>query len=215
MMNVRGNSLINKQTPHNKMKKNARHNSMERKIMAGVTDDNELYFLEIENKSEGHGYFAMSGFTAAPILVSEAEDRVREHLEDGDEWKYAVKDGRTELAKDEWVDFVIDTDGALAGFDNSLFPETVTVDDDEYIFESGSCGQHEEFRIKHYFIDKMVFQNLMRAWKQYHLKPVDMYEVSLPGNGTTVGYDLDSIPEQDFQGLAMQAVKLINSNLNK
>lgn len=35
---------------------------MRSKILAGVTNDDELYFLEIEKQTNEHKYFAMSGF---------------------------------------------------------------------------------------------------------------------------------------------------------
>ena len=170
---------------------------MKKTILAGITKDNELYFLEIEPKSEEHNYFSMSGFTVRPTLRSEAVKQAREQLEDGEIWKQAVEAGTTVDGLEDWIEEVLLIDGELAGIDNSLFEEEVEVDREDYIFESGSCGQHEEEDLKHYIIDKKLFTSLMAIWKEYHLKEVAV--------------ELPVLPEQDLSAEAIKAIKLINA----
>lgn len=183
----------------------------EKKVLAGITQDNELYFLNITTQRDGKPYFSITGDTHAPITVEDAKERVWDNLTDGELWRMAVQAEQTELGLEEWALYVIDTDGNLSGFDNSIFDITVEVDGTEYMFESISCGQHEEKDLKHYFIDKLVFINLMRAWKQYHMKSIDAYAVQPIGCMATLGYLIDNLPVQNLEALAMQAITIINN----
>jgi hypothetical protein len=158
---------------------------MKKTILAGVTPDDELYFLEIDPKSATHDYFAMSGFTVTPLNYGEAVEQTRERLEDGELWRMAVEDKSTTLELDEWIDYVLETDGEISMIDNSHFPETITANGVDYIFESGSCGQHEEKELKEYFIQKNIFNTLMRTWEQYHLKKIDVMLPNIPKQDIT------------------------------
>jgi hypothetical protein len=168
---------------------------MKKTIMAGITKDNEIYFLEIEPISKEHKYFSMSGFTVNPIKESEAIERNREQLEDGDFWRQAVEAKETELSLDDWVEYVIDNDGETSLIDTSLFTDTIEINGETWLFESSACGQHEEKDLKHYFIEKSLFKNLMAIWKKYHLKRIS---VKLP-----------KFPIQDTENLLIEAVKTI------
>jgi hypothetical protein len=159
------------------------------KILVGITFDDEIYFLEIKKrtsknnyiqKKDEQDYFSMSGETVAPLEYSKAVEQSREILEDGEFWKMAVEAGNTELGLTEWIDYVLDTDGKMSMIDNSLYPETITANGEDYIFESGSCGQHEEKDLKEYFLPKKTFHQLMRIWKKYHLKKVNPEIPSIP-----------------------------------
>jgi len=144
-----------------------------KRVFAGITQDDELYFLEIEPKSEQHNYFAMSGFTIRPLLYEDAVKQSRESLEDGEYWRQAVESERTELGLSDWIDQVLEEDGEISQIDNSLYSEQLNIDGEEYIFESGSCGQHKEKNLKYYAIDKAVFNSLMDIWEKNHLKKVN------------------------------------------
>lgn len=179
---------------------------MKTKILAGITEEGELYILEIDRESKEHPYFAMSGSTSMPILKERAEDQVREGLEEGEEWKYAVESGNTEMSKADWIDYVLSVDGSLAGFDNSLFPLEVEYEGEEYIFESRSCGQHEEDALAHYFIPEEQYRALMSVWKQYHLKPEP--SIASMANGV-IERALETASKQDERALAIEAVRLM------
>jgi len=179
-------------------------------ILAGITENNELYFLEIDNNNDrrnGYDEFSMAGFVVEPILLEDAHREVREYLEDGEAWREAVKSERTQLGLYDWVESVIDNDGQLAGFDNSLFDEFVEVDGQEYIFKSKACGQHKEKNLKHYFIEKEVFNILMNIWSQYHMKTIPTYEPV----ATTIKNIMKI--KQDISALAVKAIKLINNEV--
>lgn len=179
------------------------------KILTGITKDNELYFLEINKENDNKDYFSMSGFTVKPINKQDAESQVEENLQEGEEWKMAVEADQTTMSKDEWIQYVLDTDGSLAGFDTSLFDEEVEVDGQEYIFESMSCGQHEEENLTKYFIDKTLFDALMALWKSNHLKPT----TKLTAKQNALIAQAESIANsQDITALAIEAVEFINNN---
>jgi len=183
----------------------------EKKVLVGITDNDELYFLNISTERYGKPHFSMNGETVRPILRSDAVEQCRSSIEDNDYlWRMAVQAEQTILGLDDWCNQVLEND-ELDGFDNSLFDIEVEVDREEWLFASSSCGQHEEYRIKHYFIDRLAFQNLMRAWKKYHLKDIRAAEVSLHGCGYTVQYLIDNLPVQNLEALAMQAITIIES----
>jgi hypothetical protein len=169
-------------------------------LLVGITKDRELYFVEIEMPSENHKHFSMSGFTVRPTKRDDAIEEVREQLEDGELWKQAVEAGKTTLGLTEWVDFALDVDGELGGFDNSLFPDEPEIDGVEYVYESGSCGQHEEDakNIVHWCIAPELYATLMALWKTYHLKK---YTPKLP-----------PLPTQDLEAEAMKCVQWLNEN---
>jgi len=140
-------------------------------ILAGETHDGELYFVEVAPVSAEHTYFAIGGFTVRPTKKSEALERCREQLEDDVKlWRGAVAAGYTQLGHQDWVQYVLATDGELAGFDNSLYAEELEVNGDQWLFESGSCGQHHEQNLKRYYIPEVYFDKLLAMWKTHHLK---------------------------------------------
>jgi len=165
------------------------------KICAGITQSDEIYFLEIEQKENKD--FSMSGFTVSPMTIEDAETRCRERLEDGELWLMAVEARTTTSGLKDWIEEVLTTDGKLAGFDNSLLTDEIEVDGVDYIFSSESCGQHEEENLKHYFILKETFSHLNDLWKKYHLKKANV-----------------KIPEisQDIDGLLKKAIRIICLN---
>ena len=166
-----------------------------KKILAGITPDNEIYFLEIEPRSKEHDYFSMSGFSVRPLKFDDAVNQSRESLEDGELWKMAVTADQTTLGLNDWADYVLSIDGEISQVDNSLVPDEIEVDGTDYIFESGAYGQHEEKTLKHYFIEKKLFNELMTIWEKYHLKKA---KPKLP-----------ELPSQNIPGLLEKAVRLI------
>lgn len=181
---------------------------MKKEIIAGITKDGELYTLNIETERPDRGDFSMTGETNIPIKLEDAKERVREQLEDGEEWKMAVEADRTTQSKDDWIEYVLATDGELAGFDNSLFPVEVEVEGERWIFEASACGQHEESNLAHYFIDEYLFKCLMKTWKLYHLK-------ELPSDKSHSSHAVIAEAmkiEQDQEELAIKAVEIIKQD---
>lgn len=179
---------------------------MRSKILAGVTNDDELYFLEIEKQTNEHKYFAMSGFTVKPVELEAAKDQSRESIQSLIDEEISMSELPAWYFKDseELTDYVINSDGNLSGIDTSLYPGSVEVDGVEYVFESGSCGQHEERSLKTYFIDVTDYNILMSVWEKYHLKSdVKMSQVE----NITVDKVLESEKTQNKEALIIEAIK--------
>lgn len=143
------------------------------RIYVGITEDNELYYIEIEPKSENHKYFAMSGSTIAPIEAVQGEQEAKERLEDGELWKMAVESGHTTLGLDDWVELVLSTDGWESQFDFDYDISPTDYDGKEYHWDNRSGGQHEESKFKHLFISQELLTELQNLWKEYHLKEAE------------------------------------------
>ena len=181
---------------------------MRHKILVGITNDNNLYFLELEKATAHNGYFSMSSETVIPLELEEAKNQSYESL------KSLVEEETRDIKDlylrdiDEIVQEIIDTDGNLQGLDTSLFPEDVEVNGETYIFESGSCGQHEEREFKKMFIDDKAFSEFMKLWKQYHLK-------ELPKNSIAediANWFIEIAEKQDLIELSKEAIKIINND---
>ena len=171
---------------------------MKQKIFAGITEQNELYFLEIEPRSSDHNYFSMSGETLRPLEAGQAEIDARERLEDGELWRMAVESGTTTQGLDDWINEVLKIDGWESTFDLNNELGRINLDGVDYVFKFSAGGQHKEEKLKKYFIPKKTFETLMRTWEQYHLKKVN---VMLP-----------VILEQNFKKLAVEAISFIIKN---
>jgi hypothetical protein len=181
---------------------------MKKKILAGITKDQELYFLEIDptnDRRNGYKEFSMSGLTVSPITEEEAKEQEVNYFDDEGEyyWREAVRAKSTTLGLDEWIEEAKEEAESLDNFDNSLFDLSVEVDGTDYLFSSNSCGQHEEGALAHYFIDPKLYNAIMAIWKRWHLKEI------------TSGSDLAIIDEalaikQDHEALAIEAIKIIN-----
>jgi hypothetical protein len=144
---------------------------MEEQFFLGITEDNELYSIEIAPVSEEHDYFSICGQTDRPIEYSDAVNRTRESLEDGELWKMAVEGDNTEMGLDEWIEYVIINDGKVSGIDNSCLPDEYTDEHGEvWLFEGCSGGQHKEEKLKEYFISKQLFEDVMAVWEKWHWK---------------------------------------------
>lgn len=91
-------------------------------------------------------YVSVTAHEIQPILKEDAVEQVREILEDGDLWRMAVDAQNTELGLSDWVDMVLSAD-KLNGFDNSLYPEELIIQNKSYLFDSRACGcLHDEIK---------------------------------------------------------------------
>ena len=185
-----------------------------KRILVGITQDDELYFLDITTERDGKPYFSMCGDTNKPITLEEIEDRNESYLEDeGEEfWKQAVASGNTYDSLHNWLK---QAKNKMDIVDCSIFDSEVEVDGQTYRFEAMSCGQHrlEVSDIKHFFIPRNTFRRLIMAWDKYHMKEVSTHELVLPMpyNDVSLEYTLSHIEPQNIEGLAMQAITIINS----
>lgn len=95
----------------------------------------------------GRNYVSVTANEIQPILRSEAVERCREYLGDGELWKMAVAAGDTEMGLEDWAEWVMEQDGELSMFDNSLYPVEIEIGGEDYIFASMSCGcLHDEIQ---------------------------------------------------------------------
>lgn len=169
---------------------------MEKTIFVGITNDDELYRLniEIEERNGIKNYFSMTGETVG----LESEENLKQYAQDsleGEFWQQAVADGQTELGKYDWVDYVLDTDGweSMSDIDYTLSP--VEIDGEDYYFTWQSAGQHEVNEFKKLFISEELRKELMDLWKKYHLEEF---------NGA-----LPELPEQNIEDIAKQSAEFI------
>ena len=148
----------------------------QKELIVGITNDNEIYTLNLKLREDGQ--FTMSGETNTPVKYDDAVSQSRERLEDGELWRQAVEAETTTSSLEDWIDEVLAIDGETSMLDTSLMPDEVTIDGVDYIFESGSCGQHQETELKEYFIDQALFDELMVLWDKYHLKQAPSKDVA-------------------------------------
>lgn len=145
---------------------------MEHTIFVGVTTDNELYFVNIEQPTSEHNYFAMSGDTYRLIEEKQGEKEARERLEDGELWKMAVEANHTTDSLNDWVEEVLDTDGWESMFDFNYNFSPIEYNSDNYYLDSSAGGQHQVpiNDIKYFAIPQSAYAELLRVWDTYHLK---------------------------------------------
>lgn len=143
-----------------------------KRILAGVTENNELYFLEASiTDRNGYDEFTMSGFTVTPVTEEDKEAYEANYLEDEGHhmWQQAVEAGTTYDSMEDWLEQVRDEGDSM---DCSLYSETAEHEGTTYYFESQACGQHEENNLTHYTIKRSLFNKIMKLWHTYHMKPV-------------------------------------------
>ena len=174
------------------------------KILAGITKNNEIYIIETEYTD----HFSMTGFTIYPVTYKEAKkesfDSILSCLE-GEDPEY-IKELNERLGINfrtikNLAKYILQLDGELAYFDNSLYPDEIEYKGKRFLFRSESCGQHQEKELQEYFIPKNIFDILMGIWDKYHLK--------------TEKPKLPEIPEQNWDKLLKKAIKIIRFNNNK
>ncbi len=177
-------------------------------IIIGVTEDNELLDVEINNRVGFFGEpdtsrgFTMSGNTVEPITLKEAKKEAFET------WRGLFDDDPEQLTEmnermgtnfrspKSGAKFVLESDGELHGFDNSTLTDEVRYKGKDYLFRSGGGGQIGlDQKFKKLFVPKETVQHLKCLWDKYHLK-------KLP--------DGEKIPviTQDREKILQEAIKI-------
>ena len=147
---------------------------MRKQFLLGVTEYGELAFGEFECK-EDTGRFSASFSTVRPFNSSEedferyCEDYI-EVFDDAEKYRmceyyFCSPQNLAEefSARSDWQEVM----------DCSLYPETFTINEDEWIFESSSCGQHDLREDgMHLYTDEKAFNLLQELWDEYHLEPL-------------------------------------------
>jgi hypothetical protein len=95
----------------------------------------------------GRHYVSVTASEISPLTKENAREQTCEMLEDGEMWRDAVADERTDLGLSDWVDMVINNDGDISMIDNSLYPDEMNIEGKEYIFDSHGCGcMHDDIK---------------------------------------------------------------------
>jgi len=158
--------MNNTQQPQQKIE------AIKREILLGLTNDNEALILEIDTT---RNYFSMgrTNLDMNDILTEETgTERAREYLEDGELWRMAVADERTEDSLEDFNEQVINMDGW-----EGVLGDIYQIDYDRYVRWS-SCGQGKEdlHKMKKLLITKKELAFLIKCWDKYHLVNFDTHK---------------------------------------
>lgn len=159
---------------------------MERKeFLVGITNDNEVAFMEVEVRNRNYDEESSLEFSASfncvmPFIVEDSDGiEYAEHLLNDcytDKDKYDLCERfnckLSDLAEALADDMEIRTNADER--DCSLYPNRIMVDDTEYAFESMGCGQHDIMKsgLKE-CVNTQAFMKLYEYWQKYHLKVID------------------------------------------
>lgn len=160
---------------------------VEKSFIVGISENGEIVEMEVSNGNRNS--FSCTTDCYFPITVDDAVERERVSLIDlfsyGEHFENVSSE---EVIEHEDGGFTIRREAdfsradVLEHFDNSLQPEWIDYNGEEYIFESGSCGQvrdvHDE--IEHYFVDEDLHRKLVEQWDAHHLDEDFRTDVELP-----------------------------------
>lgn len=138
---------------------------MKRKLLVGETEDSVIV---LEFEADKHLSLSGDQYDKPAFDEDEGEYRAREYLEDGELWKMAVEADDTILGLNDWIEFVLNTDGW-----EQTIGDIFETKDGKYIQLSG-CGQIDmHLKPEHFtkcFIPKKDVEFIFECWKKYHLK---------------------------------------------
>lgn len=151
------------------------------KVLLGATEYNEIVFGEfgVKPSYDDGGYeFSASFFTVAPTRVDDVdlddyyEALVDDMMYDG-KWLWDRCDEYDCKPSDLAAEMANCTDDVQDVLDCSMYSETVTVDGEDWVFESMSCGQHDTQNSMTEYVDKDLYNKLHDLWDNYRNKNVD------------------------------------------
>ena len=160
------------------------------KIFLGTTVNDELAFAEYHKYEDGRAGFGF--FTVRPFRASDVdEDYV---------WDWLDGFGK-EILYDFCVDYdcspnelateVLDNSSIGEIIDISLFPNCITVDGEDWYFESSACGQHDLRDEMSEYANKEAFDTLISMWDEYHLKSIPNDKEQIVLNAIEALCDID------------------------
>lgn len=130
-----------------------------------LTADNTILIVEASTDGTHHTnrYVSVTADEISPLSYEDAKERSRESLEDGELWKMAVQAGHTEQGLSDWVEQVLSI-GEISQVDNSLYPARVSIDGEDYVFDSLSCGcLHESIKLLTNKFDALIALHLSHS----------------------------------------------------
>lgn len=151
------------------------------KVLLGANEYNEIVFGEFEVKPSynGDGYeFSASFFTVAPTRVDDVdlddyyEALVDDMMHDG-KWLWMQCDEYDCKPSDLAYEMASGIDDIRDILDCSLYPNIITVNGSDWVFESMSCGQHDTRNSMTEYVDKDSYNKLHDLLDNYRNKNVD------------------------------------------
>lgn len=142
-------------------------------ILLGSTFDNELVFANISIRDDKTFSVSFSLVTPTKIDNEYLYERFSSLMED--------------LPKEDLYDLLVQYDVAPSKLINemfyyssvedildiSVFPEQVEINNDNFVFETISCGQCETRNLMSEYVDEDAYYKLMTLWDNYHLQTID------------------------------------------
>ena len=153
------------------------------KVLLGANEYNEVVFGEfgVKQYEDGHK-FSASFFTVEPTSICDAdlqdyaeryyEDYVDDMMHDG-KWLWMQCDEYDCKPSDLAYEMASGIDDIRDILDCSLYPNIITVNGSDWVFESMSCGQHDTRNSMTEYVDKDSYNKLHELWDNYHLENID------------------------------------------
>lgn len=165
------------------------------KYLLGATKYNEVAFAEIERYADGR--FSASFETVRPFNVDRLDkhDYAESYIECFDKESLYDMCEEYECSPQDLPDCITEEMDIQELIDCSLYPDTIKVDGEDWMFESGSCGQHDLRGEMEVYINKEAFDSLIKLWDEYHLKPIP--EDTFKNLGYSLAY-ADNFNEHDW-----------------
>jgi len=144
------------------------------KVYLGTTKNDELIYLEWDkiNNKQRKVFSLKGGSYSNPLTEEEGEQRAKDILKEGEEWKMAVKGNYTTQGLKDWSKQVLNVDGwrnVLRDIEDFGEHENETI-----YLNFSSCGQHQEEikNFKNLWVEKKDLKEVYKIWNTKHLKPL-------------------------------------------
>ena len=147
------------------------------KYLLGATKDKEIVFVELEITTwNGYSEFTASFDTVRPFTADEvdAQEYYESLINEMDsEWVLAqLKEYNCPFS--ELAENMANENGEIQDIkDCSLYSKIIEVNNVDWYFEGGSCGQHDTREEMDIIINKEIYDKIHELWDNYHLKKID------------------------------------------
>ena len=146
---------------------------LRQKFLMGYTKDGEFAFADCVVRNNGE--FSCSFDLVIPFNLANTDleyyaEEILEYLDD--DYQKSLCD-RFSCKKSELVQAVVNNTPITELIDCSLYPESYTINGDDWYFESSSCGQVDLTDYMEDYTDKEACDKLIDFWKNHHLTIID------------------------------------------
>lgn len=150
-------------------------------VLIGATKYYEIVFCEFEIRPsyDGDGYkFYANSFTVEPTRVDDVDiedyyDNLVDDMMCDGKWLWDMCDRYDCKPSDLAWEMAQATDDVQDVLDCSMYPETIIIDGDEWVFESRSYGHSDEQGYITEYVDKDLYNKLHDLWSKYYAEIVD------------------------------------------